>query len=65
MKNYYVNGWTDSQERRLAEIMTTGLRRGERVNDLLRLAGKEIGRSHKSCMNRWYDIRHMHLKEIV
>lgn len=65
MKRFYVNGWTDAEEKKLVEIMMDGQRNGKGVHELFDDAEREIGRSGKSCMNRWYSIRHKHLKEIV
>lgn len=65
MSKYYINGWTDAEERKLIEIMIAGMKSGNGVHELFSKVEEEIGRSSKSCMNRWYSIRHKHLKEIV
>lgn len=65
MKRYYINGWTDTEERELVRIMLDGMRNGRGVQELFDVAETQIGRSRKSCMNRWYSIRHKHLKAIV
>lgn len=65
MSKYYINGWTDTEERKLIEIMINGMNGDMGVHELFYEAEKQIGRSSKSCMNRWYTIRHKHLKQIV
>jgi hypothetical protein len=65
MKNYYVNGWTDKEERTLVNIMMEGMSEGKNVHELFEQAETTIGRSRKACMGRWYSIRHKFLKQIV
>jgi hypothetical protein len=65
MKKYYINGWTDQEELTLVEIMMEGMKEGVSVHELFYKAESVLGRSNKSCMNRWYSIRHKHMKQIV
>lgn len=65
MKRYYINGWTDQEERQLIDLMLQGMNEGKGVHELFHEASQLIGRSDKSCMNRWYSIRHKYIKQIV
>jgi hypothetical protein len=54
---FHVYGWTDSEDGKLATIMTKGMEEREAVTKSLQKAGCELGRSVHSCKNRWYIIR--------
>lgn len=65
MKNYYVNGWTEQEEKKLADFMLSRQKEGKGVHESFYEISTELGRSERACMNRWYAIRHKFLKEIV
>jgi hypothetical protein len=56
MVRFYYHEWTDTEDRTLADIMTSAERKKvlERFNE----AAEKLQRTAKSCQNRWYEIRH-------
>jgi len=57
MPTYYYHAWTPEEERKLAEIMQSGLAQRKKTGELFREASEKLNRSKFSCMNRWYDIK--------
>lgn len=57
MNRYHYCAWTDEEDSRLTEIMIRGMNERKRVRILFHEAAAKIGRSAKSCENRWYEIR--------
>lgn len=54
---YHFSTWTGSEDKQLAEIMENGIRDRVKILVLFNRAAKELGRTSKSCQNRWYEIR--------
>lgn len=65
MARYYYHGWTEDEDRRLAEIMSSAKQRRMKLDDLFAEAVLELGRTDASVRNRWYDIRKRLMSEAV
>lgn len=57
MPTYYYHAWTSEEEKKLSEIMKSGLSERKKTGALFREASVKLNRSKFSCMNRWYDIK--------
>jgi hypothetical protein len=57
MSKYHFCAWTGSEDQKLTEIMESGVRDREKILVLFNVAAKELGRTAKSCQNRWYEIK--------
>lgn len=57
MTQYYYHSWTDDEDRNLHEIMTRGMLERKKTLALFVEAGLALGRTAKSCQNRWYEIK--------
>ena len=57
MTKFYYHAWTSEEDRKLTEIMTAGYRDREKTLALFNKAATELGRTPKSCQNRWYELR--------
>lgn len=55
MTKFYYYEWTQDEDNKLREIMTTGGRK--KVLALFKEAAEKLQRTAKSCQNRWYEIR--------
>lgn len=55
MTRYYYHGWTEEEERKLAEIMLNGGRK--KIQELFIDAAKALERTVSACQNRWHDIK--------
>lgn len=57
MTRYYYHAWTDEEDRKLVNLMTSGLNARKKTLALFNEAAEALGRTAKSCQNRWYEIR--------
>jgi Myb-like DNA-binding protein len=57
MNKYHYSTWTAAEDKLLTEIMQTGMKERVRILVLFNRAEKRLGRTAKSCQNRWYEIR--------
>jgi len=57
MPRYYYHTWTHEEDQKLHEIMTSGIAGREKTLALFNKAAAELGRTAKSCQNRWYEIK--------
>jgi len=57
MTKFYYHTWTSEEDRKLTEIMTSGHMAREKTLALFNKAASELGRTAKSCQNRWYELR--------
>lgn len=57
MPKYYYNVWTGEDDRMLQEIMTSGYAQRKKTLVLFNEAAIALGRTAKSCQNRWYEIK--------
>jgi len=57
MTRFYYHTWTDEEDRKLTEIMTRGYADRKKTLALFNEAAAELGRTAKSCQNRWYEIK--------
>lgn len=62
MAKYYYHGWTSEDDSLLTEIMTSHDRK--KVHERFNEAAERLGRTAKSCQNRWYEIRQTHSKAV-
>lgn len=54
---YHFSTWTGQEDLMLAEIMESGIKERVKILVLFNRASRELGRTAKSCQNRWYEIR--------
>lgn len=54
---YHFHSWTGSEDKKLTEIMESGIKERVKILILFNRAAKELGRTAKSCQNRWYEIK--------
>jgi hypothetical protein len=54
---YHFSTWTGSEDKQLTEIMENGIKERVKILVLFNRAAKNLGRTAKSCQNRWYEIR--------
>lgn len=54
---YHFSAWTGTEDKLLTEIMENGIRERVKILVLFNRAAKNLGRTAKSCQNRWYEIR--------
>lgn len=67
MARYYYHGWTEEEERILSDVIMSGLRNREKIDNLIVEAAEKIGRTVSSCSNRWYGkngIRHKYVDQM-
>lgn len=57
MTQFYYHTWTAEEDRKLNEIMTKGMYERKKTLALFVEAGLTLGRTAKSCQNRWYEIK--------
>mgnify|MGYP001294649189 CR=1 FL=1 len=57
MTKFYYHTWTSDEDRKLTEIMNTGIAEREKTLTLFNKAAAVLGRTAKSCQNRWYEIK--------
>ncbi|MFD0673948.1 SANT/Myb-like DNA-binding domain-containing protein [Cohnella sp. GCM10027633] len=57
MTRFYYHSWTSDEDRQLTEIMTKGMNDRKKTLALFIEAGASLGRTAKSCQNRWYEIK--------
>lgn len=57
MAKFYYHGWLPDEEKRLNDIMTSGIKERKKMRFLFEEAACELGRTAYSCQNRWYDLQ--------
>ncbi len=57
MTQFYYHVWTDFEDRQLTEIMMKGAADRKKTLKLFNEAAAALGRTAKSCQNRWYEIK--------
>ena len=57
MTRYYYHTWTEEEDLKLVNIMTSGIANRKKTLVLFNEAAEALGRTAKSCQNRWYEIR--------
>jgi hypothetical protein len=57
MTRFYYCTWTDEDDRKLSEIMNKGFSERKKTLALFNEAASALGRTAKSCQNRWYEIK--------
>jgi hypothetical protein len=57
MNKYHFSTWTGQEDLLLAEIMENGIKDRVKILVLFNRAATRLGRTAKSCQNRWYEIK--------
>lgn len=54
MSRYYYHGWTNDEEKILANAILEGQKSRMKLDEVIKEVSEQLGRTFSACSNRWY-----------